>query len=732
MTLSIWRYAHLTLAIVSSLFLLILSITGVILAVDAVNEKIPAYRVDNFNSINLAQSLPALRKVYPEITELSVDHNQFVILDATDEQGKNIKAYIDPLNGKILGPIKPKSAFIQWTLALHRSLFLHEAGRIIIGVTSFLLLLISLSGIILIAKRQQGIRHFFAKINRDFFAQYFHVAGGRLLLIPILALAITGTHLFLDRIEIIKQSELKIKHLPTKGETLPKKLSEFPIFQQTKLAEIEKIEFPFMEDDPEEFFVLKLKDRAISVNQLTGAIVEETRYPFTVILEKLSLDIHTGRTNALWAIILGFASLNILAFIYTGFVITFKRTRTKIKNKFNPQNAEIVLLVGSENGSTLFFANQIHQQLLAAGKRSYLTEMNKFGHYPSLQHLLVFTSTYGLGTAPTNATHFEELLHSFPPSQAVQFAVVGFGSKAYPDFCAYAKHIDQLLQQYSWASRYLDMFMVNDKSVDEFVKWVHAWSEKSLIALATAPALYSTKIAGLKKLKVVEKTVVSDTNSTFKIVLKPKSKTAFQSGDLLAIYPANDNRERFYSIAQNNDSIQLIVKLHPQGLGSGYLYELSPNQTLQARIVSNSSFHFPEKATAVAMIANGTGIAPFLGMIMNNHTHTPIHVYAGFRQKNEQTIQYQQFAQDQIAQKHLKTFEIAYSREATPQYVMDLIRRDCQFFTDLLENNGVIMICGSLAMHKDVEIVLDQLCFEKNNKNISHYIAQNQILTDCY
>src|SRR5687768_9216748 len=142
MTLSVWRYAHLALAIVSSLFVLILSITGVILAVDAVNEKLPAHRATNFNSLSLAQVVPQLRKVYPEIANLTVDHNQFVSIEALDQEGNTVKAYIDPNNGAILGQAKPKSQFVQWTTALHRSLFLTVTGRIIVGVTSFLLLLI--------------------------------------------------------------------------------------------------------------------------------------------------------------------------------------------------------------------------------------------------------------------------------------------------------------------------------------------------------------------------------------------------------------------------------------------------------------------------------------------------------------------------------------------------------------------------------------------------------------
>lgn len=732
MTLSLWRFGHLVLAIVSSLFLLILSVTGVILAIDAINEKTPGYRIENFDSVNLAQVIPNLCKEYPEIIELSVNHNQFVTLDATDEDGNSIKSYINPLTAKVLGPALPKSQFIETTIALHRSLFLHETGRIIVGVVSFILLLITTSGLVLIIKRQQGIRNFFAKINKDFFAQYFHVASGRLALLPIIMISLTGTHLFLSRIEIFKKTNQQIE-LPAVSEDAPElKLADFPIFKQIHLSEVEKIEFPFMLGDPDEFFVLKLKDRILSVNQVNGAIVEETRYPSAISWEKLSLDLHTGRTNMIWAAILGLASLNIAAFIYSGFVITFRRTRTKIKNKFTADNAEIVVLVGTENGSTLFFANQIHQQLLADGKRSLLAEMNKYTTYPNAQHILIFTSTYGLGTAPSNASHFDQLLLKTPQSQQVNFSIIGFGSKAYADYCGYAKQVDQLLQQQNWASRYLDLYTVNDKSTDEFVKWVHAWSEKSLIALTTAPTHYNTKVEGLKTLTVVENTPLGDDGSIFKVLLKPKSGKPFQSGDLLAIYPANDNRERFYSIGKNKDRIQLIVKLHPNGLGSGYLHQLKPNEKIKARIEANSTFHFPEKASSVTMIANGTGIAPFLGMIANNHAKTPIHLYAGFRYNDAVAKHYQEFAEEEVESARLTKYKIAYSREANSMYVMDLIREDARLFADLLENNGVIMICGSLAMHRDVEIVLDEICLALNNTKLSHYIDNNQLLTDCY
>lgn len=732
MTLSVWRYAHLALAIISFLFLTMASITGVILAIDPVTEKTQPYKVDNFDAITLAQSLPELKKVYPELIELSVDHNQFVTLEGFDADGNDFKQFVNPTTGKAIETPKEKSEFIQWITSLHRSLFLHETGRFIVGIVSFLLLLISVSGTILIIKRQQGIRHFFAKINKDFFAQYFHVVAGRILLIPILIISLTGTYLFLLRFNVIPNPEIETVEITPKVDENAKQidLKDFPIFKQTHLADVEKIEFPFA-DDPEEFYKIKLTDRELTVNQITGKVENETLYPKAKVLETLSLNLHTGRTNAVWAIILGIASLNILFFIYSGFVITFKRTRTKIgKNKFTANEAEIILLVGSENGSTLGFSNKIQAQFLADGKKTFMAQMNQYQVFPNAKNIIIFTSTYGIGEAPTNAKNFENLVIKHPQTQNIKFSVVGFGSKAYKDFCGYAVKIDELLTAQKWATRLLDLKTVNDRSPEEFTNWVKEWSEINLIALSTAPALYSGKKPKLKSLNLVSKNTISENDKTFTLHFQTKDK--FKSGDLLAIYPANDHRERFYSIGKINNKLQLVVKLHEFGLGSQYLHQLKNDEVIKARIIKNSSFHFPKKAKKVIMIANGTGIAPFLGMIDENSKLIETHLYCGFRHQNDTTKKYQEFANQQIEKQHLKHFQLAFSREENSNYVMDLVKKDADLITDFLQDNGVIMICGALAMQKDVEQVLEVICQEKLGKSFDYFKTKEQLLTDCY
>jgi sulfite reductase (NADPH) flavoprotein alpha-component len=727
MTLSFWRYSHLALALFSSIFLFLASVTGTILAVDAFQEKTLPYKVENFDKITLGETLPVLKKSFSEITELSVDHNQFVTLQAIDEDGNDINAYIDVKTGKIIGKPEKKSEFIQWVTGFHRSLFLHEAGRFFVGVISFLLFLISISGFVLVLKRQRGIRNFFSKIVKEYFAQYYHVVLGRLALIPILIIALTGTYLTLERFNFFMGDE-KIKPVKTELSATEKKTS---IFEKTLLKDVKKIEFPFT-DDPEEYYIIELKDREVEVNQVTGALISEKKSPLTVQFADLSLNLHTGRIHAIWALILAIASINILFFLYSGFAITLKRRSSRIKNKFKAADSNFILLAGSENGSSFRFANAIQKQLIAHGEKVFLTELNKYQDFPKAEHIIVFSSTHGLGEAPSNGRKFISLLKKYNQQQKINFSVVGFGSKSYPNFCQFAIEIDQLLETQNWAERFLEIQTVNDKSADEFVKWVNLWSTKAEIPLSTTPSIYNHAPKGLQKMMVLDKTLVSETEQTFLLTLRANARTKFTSGDLLAIYPANDNRERLYSIGSYSGNIQLVVKLHPNGFGSGFLNNLEVGNVLRARIINNKSFHFPKKASKVALISNGTGIAPFLGMIEQNKIKAETHLYSGFRMETETVLSYKKFASEMIQKKQLESFHLALSREAEHFYVMDLIQRDAAFFVDLLQQGGVIMICGSLAMQKDVELILEKLCLEKNVKNLSEFKANRQILTDCY
>lgn len=731
MTISIWRYSHLALAVSSFLFIALASVTGIILAYDAVDQKLPSHRATDFEKITVAEALPVLSRVYDEVSEISVDNNQFVTVKGIDNNGKNAIAFADPRTGRITGIPEKKSEFIEWTTSLHRSLFLHETGRAFMGVTAFLLLLIAITGTILVIKRQRGLKRFFNRITKEHFAQYYHVALGRLSLIIIVIMAASGTFLSLARFGAFPEKkithQIDFDNVRSTPKTSP---ANFNTFKNIHLSEVQSIQFPFF-DDPEEYYMLKLKDREIAVNQFTGEKLSEVLYPTTAILTNLSLDLHTGRSSIIWAIVLAASAVSILFFIYSGFVITWRRTRGKTKNKFRAEDSRFIILVGSENGSTMRFAKAIYEHILKSGQTVHITELNNFTLFPKAEHLVILTATYGLGNPPANAARSRSLIEKHEQPDHVHYSVLAFGSHAYPDFCRFGFDIHNLLSAKDWATPLLEIHTVNDRSPEQFMQWFTSWAGHVNLPADNLPVIAQQKPASLKAFRVMEKTELTHAEGAFIIRMKGRMTTKFNSGDQLAIYPANDHRERLYSIGKVGKDLQLSVRMHPGGLGSGYLAALKPGDVLHARVVSNSSFYFPVKATTVVMICNGTGIAPFLGMIDQNTAKVECHLYCGFRQSSSFSV-YEEFINLRIRQEKLNKLNLSYSREGNKQYVTDLLERDAAFLASTLAGAGVLMICGSLAMEKDVIAFLEKICLPKTGRALSFYQSRGQILSDCY
>jgi len=727
MTISVWRYSHLMLAVSSFVFIILASITGIILAFQPISEQLKPYSVEDLENLTLAETLTTFQETYPEVVELKVDANDFVIASVFTDEGDDLKGYFNPKTAKYLGEELKPSPFFQWVTNFHRSLFLKGIGRFFVGVSSFLLCLIAVTGSILIIKRQRSFKRFFSKIINDDFNQYWHIVLGRLSLIPILVITFTGVYLSLDKFDVLPKT--KTTHnvdFDSISETPKQKWEDFNVFKKTPLSEVESIEFPFS-SDVEDFFTLKLHDKEILVNQYTGEVLSEIKTPKVEAFLLLSSKWHTGKGSVLWSLILAVAGLNILFFVYSGFAMTFKRRKTKLKNKYKAENAEIVVLVGSENGSTINFANAFYNQLILQGQKVFIDEMNAYQHYPKAKHLVVMTATYGQGEAPTNANQFFEKLENNLNSKRLKFSVVGFGSLAYPDFCQFAYDVEQALQQKIQSES--SIFTVNDKSVEAFEQWLNQWSKVTGISVTIPKESLLTRPRQLKKLKVQNKTE-TNVDNTFLITLKPKRYHRFSSGDLLAIYPKNDYRERLYSIGKVDGNIQLSVKRHDYGLGSGFLYQAKVDDCIKARLVKNTAFYFPKKTKQVIMIANGTGIAPFLGMLRQNKIKET-HLYFGLRTQSSYDL-YKPQIDTLLLEGRLSKLNLVLSREGTRCYVQDAIKNNATTIAKILENDGVIMICGSLSMYKEVICVLKDIVRVYNHKPWNHYVNNEQIKSDCY
>lgn len=729
MSLSVWRYAHLVLALFASLLISVAALTGIVLAVEPVVEAKKGFREPGFDTLRVSDVVSPLRKAIPGIQQLRVDDRGFVAAKWTDKDGKERQAFISPRSGKELGPVTPRPPVFEWTTTLHRSLFLHESGRLIVGITAVLLILIVLSGICLLLQRQGGVRGYFSRVERTSFSQYNHVVSGRVALFFILALALTGGYLSVSRF-IIKPVKASLKvDLDNIKEEPQIAADAFPVFRSTKLSDIRVFEFPFSEF-PEDYFSFKSKNGEAAVNQFTGEVLAKTDYTPAFRLNEWSLAWHTGRASVAWAIIMAVTAGYILFFIYTGFAITIRRRKGRIRNRFKAADADVVILVGSENGSTLLYAKSIFQQLLTLGRKPFMAELNAWRGFPQARHLIVMTSTHGQGEPPANASRFLEQLKAEAQIQSVATSVIGFGSKNYPQFCRFAAEADAALASQGWAHPSTGLMTVNDHSLHDFSLWLNAWSAESGIPLVVDEKLGRAPVRVRRRFSVLSRTGVNP-DGAFTVRFKTRRRMRLRSGDLLAVYPTSGAAERLYSVARIGGQIHLSVRLHPGGLGSGYLYALNPGERIFARVISNSQFHFPQRAPQVILIGNGTGVAPFLGMITENRRKIPLFLYCGFRTAASYEP-YEQLLREHLATRRLKAVRDVYSREQGREYLSAVIAREQDFFWTSLKGGAVLMICGSLNMYRDVLAVLDAICLERSGEGVAAFSALGQIRSDCY
>ena len=197
--------------------------------------------------------------------------------------------------------------------------------------------------------------------------------------------------------------------------------------------------------------------------------------------------------------------------------------------------------------------------------------------------------------------------------------------------------------------------------------------------------------------------------------------------------------ERLYSIAKIGKDILLSVKKHELGVCSSFLSKLSTGDTFKAAIKKNPDFHFPNAPSffnrnskkSVILIANGTGIAPFLGMLDQIKKCIATHLFWGVR-TSKSFDTYKDMVEDACTRNQLSSYSVAYSREKKKEYVQDLILKRADLIAIELELGSVIMICGSLAMQRSVLAVLEEISSNKLNRPLDYFEKRKQIKTDCY
>ena len=475
MMLSIWRYCHFSLAAVASLFLILASLTGAILAFEPITNSLKNYSINNLNEISLKETLNVLDKKFKEVYEIQITAENFVSAKVLTFSNQTEEVYLNPINGETLEKVKPKSKFFSFFTNLHRSLFFKKIGRVFVGIISFILSLITLTGLILLIQRQGGVFKIFKKIKENDFSEKYHVVFSRVFVLPVFLIAISGAYLTFDRFVVgdLRNSMILKEEILSNNKYLK--------FDLIALDKVKKVVYPFSKSESD-YYSIELSDRSVIVNQYTNRIYSQSFYPFSFFTKNWFYNLHTGKGNVLLSIILFASSISILFFIFTGFKISVKSTLKKLNIKYLSSDIEskYVILVGSEKGNTFEFAKFLSAQIQSFGKKVIIKPLNSYKVYNQAETFIILTSTYGEGDPPSNANNFIHLFKKFNQPNKISYSIIGFGSLKYPKFCAFAINIDRMIRPIDNFEEIVPLMKVNRRSVEEFNNWIKMWNRSKL------------------------------------------------------------------------------------------------------------------------------------------------------------------------------------------------------------------------------------------------------------
>lgn len=729
---TLWRKAHFWLAAVVSLFLLVSILTGTILSFEPIIAQ-QGKDISLETDVPLVDFLEVSQAKYPEILEVNRNkEGQFQLVIFPLEENQESEFLAHPITAEVIQESKIDTPFFDWVSSFHRSLFLHNTGRSLVGITSFLLLLIAISGFFLVL-RKTGWRSFFKSLPKEEKQAYYHTKLGRWTLLPILAISLSGLVLSLVRFDLIPAGEeRKETFVKQVGQEEPMAVFDMPDLQDISLQEVKRIEFPFS-SDTSEFLRVELDDELFLIDQYSGKKRESVRIPWRESLKNFAFEWHTGQVSVIWAFVLFASCVSMLYFMYSGTRIALKRRRKgSLQKGVSKQKAETLILVGSENGNTKHFAEAVYSSLSTENLGVRIEVMNQFsGTYPKVKHLICLTSTYGTGQAPESASRFLDHLKAHTFTQSVDFSVVGFGSLLYPNFCQFAKEVQAALTEKENCHEKLAPVFIDRANQQPFQNWFTTWTELKGVK---TNSLKINQVNSGKKTRFEVLEIVQEDDGTNKFVylrLKTLTRKKVNSGDLLALLPADQNgEERFYSLGVNPKGELLIsAKVHPEGKVSNLLYHLEKGQSITGRLEFNPNFHLDKIKGTAWMLANGTGIAPFLGMLHENKGAKKL-VWGrrkfGVHQQAEILISSAQ------QRESLKEVYHALSRDNQDKsYVQDWIPVLFDEMFNDLQNGGILMICGSLKMKEGVYKQLDEM-LESKGSNCAELEAQGRIKVDCY
>ncbi len=701
------RALHKIPGLIAALLIVVITLSGAVLSILPSLEvaQAPAQSEPDLTVATLAERVAI---AYPGVEQIRRAPSGRITAFYFDE-GRPGAVVVDPATGQGVANYEP-SAFQRWMTNLHRSLFLDDAGRLTVAAGAASLLVLSLSGLMLTARRVGGWRRIFSRLRGPLMGR-LHVEVARLTVVGLLLSSTTALFMTGSTFGLIPEDGGTPPFPAEVSGQTDARAGNMPLLLETSVNDLRELTFPYP-GDATDVLTLKTGDGEGYLDQGTGATLGWANAGAWQRVTETIYMLHTGQGVAWLGLILGLMTLGAPVMAGTGVVLWVQahRARPRIKCNRAAGQADTILLVGSEGNSTWGFAATLHLALTQAGHKVHTSAMSQFmpSRYKRAQRVIVLAATYGEGAAPASAKGFLDRLATLPQALDMPLAILGFGDRQFPEFCGYAADVTRVAQEKGWP-QLLPMATVDRQSPQEFARWGRdlgqalghplELSHSPAIPRSHALTLTSRRDYGAKVQAPAAILRFSIPKAGLLTQLTGRGFLRFSPGDMLGILPEGSPVPRFYSLASGHGDgfVEICVSRHPGGLCSGQLLDLVPGESIQGFVRRNPEFRAAHNAKPVILIGAGTGIGPLAGFVRTNYPGRAMHLYFGARHPDSDLFYGEELRAWQ-ADGRLASVTTAFSRTSARAYVQDTLRADAAQIARLIGEGAQILVCGGRNM----------------------------------
>lgn len=720
------RILHRWPGLVLAVLLLVTSLTGMALSIFPALDSMRAPQLEG--GLTVAELAKRVQANHPGLEQLKRAPSGQITAWWFDRDQPG-SAIVDPATGRDVASADPDPVR-RWLTTLHRSLFLGDGGRLTTAVGALAMLVLALSGAVLVARRTGGWRRWFARLRGPLPGR-LHTEIARAVVLGLVLSSATALWMSAETFELVSieaarlQAPSRVSGLPGVAGLAGLALAEMDALRSIPVAELRELSFP-APNDPQDVFTLKTERGTGFVDPGTGTLLAWQDLSGWQQLSETVYMLHTGQGASVLGLILGLMALGIPVMALTGVLVWLsgRRGRPRLKGNSIAGQAETVVLVGSEGGSTWGFAATLARALRNAGQLVHVAPMADFApsRYRSAQRIFILAATYGEGDAPASAKGFLRKLAGMSEAPKVPLpplAVLGFGDRSFPDYCAFAEAVERDARAKGWPSL-LPLDTIDRQSPQDFARWgrtlAHALGidlelvHQPILPTTEALTLLERRDHGAAVQVPISILRFALPKASFWQRLSGQGFTRFEPGDLLGIIPEGSSVPRLYSLASGSRDgfIEIVVRKHPGGLSSGQLTVMAPGQKAHAFLRRNPGFHVGFDRTPLILIGAGTGVGPLAGFIRANERRRPMHLFFGLRNTDSDFLYRDELSAWQADGK-LAQLSIAVSRGDHPQYVQDVLRQAAPQIAESIRQGAKIMVCGGRDMARGVADALTDI-----------------------